>query len=293
MDARAATSGGTTSSTRRRSECPCEPMDAEDLLYLLYTSGHDREAEGDRAHDRRLPRRHRDDALLHLRRQARLGLLVRRRHRLGHRPQLHRLRAALQRHDRRDLRGDARLPGARPLVGHRRALQGRHPLHGADRDPHAHEVGAGARAEARPLVAAAARDGRRADQPRGVGLVPRAHRRRALPGRRHLVADRDRDDPDHAAARDHDARSPGSATKPFPGIEAAVYDEQGERGRAGRRRLPRAQAPVAGDAARDLPATTSATARRTGRATATSTSPATARGSTRTATSGCSAAWTT
>ena len=34
---------------------------------------HDREAEGDRAHDRRLPRRRRDDAPLHLRRQARLA----------------------------------------------------------------------------------------------------------------------------------------------------------------------------------------------------------------------------
>ena len=62
---------------------------------------HDRQAEGDRAHDRRLPRRRRHDPLLHLRRQARLGLLVRGRHRLGHRPQLHRLRAALQRDDRR------------------------------------------------------------------------------------------------------------------------------------------------------------------------------------------------
>ena len=62
-------------------------------------------------------------------------------------------------------------------------------------------------AQARPLDAAAARLGRRADQPRGVGLVPRAHRRRALPDRRHVVADRDGDDPDHAAAGRHDARS--------------------------------------------------------------------------------------
>ena len=53
------------------------------------------------------------------------------------------------------------------------------------------------------------------------------------------------------------------------------------------------QAPVAGDAARHLRRRRSATARRTGRSTATSTSPATARGSTRTATSGCSAASTT
>ena len=44
----------------------------------------------------------------------------------------------------------------------------------------------------RPVVAAAARLGRRADQPRGVGLVLEEHRRRALPGGRHVVADRDR-----------------------------------------------------------------------------------------------------
>ena len=44
----------------------------------------------------------------------------------------------------------------------------------------------------RPLLAAAAGNGRRADQPPRLALVPRAHRRRPLPDRRHLVADRDR-----------------------------------------------------------------------------------------------------
>ena len=44
-------------------------------------------------------------------------------------------------------------------------------------------------------LAAAPRLGRRADQSRGVDVVPRAHRRRALPDRRHVVADRDGDDP--------------------------------------------------------------------------------------------------
>ena len=55
---------------------------------------------------------------------------------------------------------------------------------------------------------APARLGRRADQPRGVDLVPGEHRRRPLPDRRHVVADRDRDDPDHAAPGrlDHEAR---------------------------------------------------------------------------------------
>ena len=47
-------------------------------------------------------------------------------------------------------------------------------------------------AEARPVVAARPRLGRRADQPRGLALVPRAHRRRHGADRRHVVADRDR-----------------------------------------------------------------------------------------------------
>ena len=52
--------------------------------------------------------------------------------------------------------------------------------------------------------AAAARLGRRTDQSRSVGVVPPRRRRRPLPDRRHLVADRDRRHPDHAAARrDH------------------------------------------------------------------------------------------
>ena len=59
----------------------------------------------------------------------------------------------------------------------RRALRRDHPLHGPHRHPHAHEVGAGVRREARPVVAAAAGVGGRTDQPRGLDLVPRACRR--------------------------------------------------------------------------------------------------------------------
>ncbi len=46
----------------------------------------------------------------------------------------------------------------------------------------------------RPELAAAARDGRRADQPEGVAVVPQGDRARTLSDRRHLVADGDRCD---------------------------------------------------------------------------------------------------
>ena len=49
--------------------------------------------------------------------------------------------------------------------------------------------------------------GRRADQSRSVDVVPRERRRRALPDRRHLVADRNRRPHDHAAAGRDAARA--------------------------------------------------------------------------------------
>ena len=70
-------------------------------------------------------------------------------------------------------------------------------------------------------LAAAARVRRRADQSRSVGLVSPAHRRRAMSGRRHVVADGNRGDHDHAAAGHHGdqtrfcdrGRFPGSAPR--------------------------------------------------------------------------------
>ena len=51
--------------------------------------------------------------------------------------------------------------------------------------------------------AAPARIGRRADQSGSVGLVSPSHRRRTVSGGRYLVADGDRRDHDHAASRHH------------------------------------------------------------------------------------------
>jgi acetyl-CoA synthetase len=75
-------------------------------LYL----GLDRPAQGRAAHVRRLPGVRVDDASIRVRLSRRRRLLVHRRRRLGHRPQLHSLRAAGQRRDHADVRGRAELP---------------------------------------------------------------------------------------------------------------------------------------------------------------------------------------
>ena len=80
--------------------------------------GHDRQAQGHPAHHGRLPGRDVVHALGGLRPQGRhRRLLVHRRRRLGDRPQLHGLRAALERRHAGRLRGHARQPAQGPLVG--------------------------------------------------------------------------------------------------------------------------------------------------------------------------------
>ena len=98
---------------------------------------HDRQAEGHPAHDRRLPARHQGHARARVRHPRRRRLLVHGRHRLGDRALLHRLRAAAEPHDGRDLRGRSRAPVLEPPLGDRAEAQGHDLLHGADRDPRA------------------------------------------------------------------------------------------------------------------------------------------------------------
>ena len=105
---------------RRRAspaDCPPEPMGAEDPLFILYTSGSTGKPKG----------------VLHTTGgylvyaamtheyvfdyHAGRHLLVHRRRRLGHRPQLHRLRPAGQRRDHADVRGRPDLARRRPLLG--------------------------------------------------------------------------------------------------------------------------------------------------------------------------------
>ena len=86
---------------------------------------------------------------------------------------------------------------------------------------------------------------------------------------------------------------PGSATKPFPGIEADIVDEEGKSVPLGGGGYIVLAAAVAVDAARHLRSTPNATRKRTGRSSITSISPATAATATKTATTGSWAASTT
>ena len=129
---------------RQSDHCPPVPVDSEHMLYLLYTSGTTAKPKGIIHTTAGYLAGHelhpRDD----LRHQARRRVLVRRRHRLGDRPQLHRVRAARQRDDRHHVRGLARHARLGPLVADRRGLQGHRPVLRADGDPGVHEAGRGA-----------------------------------------------------------------------------------------------------------------------------------------------------
>ena len=89
------------------------------------------------------------------------------------------------------------------------------------------------------------------DQSRGMGVVSQERRRRPVPGRRHLVADRNRRPHDHAAARGDAARA-GLVHAAVPG------HRRGDRRRAGARRAewqgrhPGHQEAVAGNDPNDL-----------------------------------------
>jgi acetyl-CoA synthetase len=90
---------------------------------------------------------------------------------------------------------------------------------------------------------AAARNRGRADQPRGLDVVPHHDRRGALSDRRHVVANRNRADPDHAAPGPH-ADQARIGDTPVPGDPGRRADRRRRDGRR-RRRLPRAPARLA------------------------------------------------
>ena len=110
-------------------------------------------------------------------------VLVHGRHRLDHRPLLHRVRAAGPGHDHGDLRGRAELPRRRPAVADRGEARGEHLPHLAHRDPDAAQGRPGRAGQVRlPLQEHDHR--RRADRARGVAVVlhrGRQGRRRPSP----------------------------------------------------------------------------------------------------------------
>ena len=142
-------------------------------------------------------------------------------------------------------------PQGRPLLGDHRKVQGDDLLHRADGDPRVHQVGRPAPEGPRPLVAAAARQRRRADQPGGVDVVPRV-----IGGGRCPIVDTWWQTETGAIMISPlpgaIPTKPGSATKPLPGIDAEVVDKQGQPVPANAGRLPGHQAAVAEHDADDL-----------------------------------------
>ena len=119
-------------------------------------------------------------------------------------------------------------PAARPLLEPDRKVRHHHPVHRPDRHSRVYEVGDGVARQARPVQPAPARLGRRADQPGSLALVQRAHRRRPLPDRRYLVADRDRRDHDHAPAGHFDDQARVAPRAPSPASPPKWWTRPGE-----------------------------------------------------------------
>ena len=225
----AATSGGTTRSPAQPSTCPCEEMDSEDLLYLLYTSGTTGKPKGimhtTGGYLTQCAYTHKhvfdldpDTDVYWC--TADVGWVT------GHSyivygPLANRTTSVLY-------EGTPDFPDNDRLLVDRREVQGHDLLHRADRDPDVHEVGRRVPGAPRSVVAAADRNRRRADQPRGVGLVLQDHRRRALPGRRHVVADRDRRHHDQPVARRDHAEARAARRSRCPGIKADIVDDAGK-----------------------------------------------------------------
>ena len=130
----------------------------------------------------------------------------------------------------RDVRGRARLSRPGPLLGDRREVRRHDPLHRADGDPRLHA--AGATSARRSTICQSLRLLGTVGEPINPEAWIWYHEH--IGGGRCPIVDtwwqtETGDDPDHAAARASPTLKPGSATLPFPGIDAEVVDEQRRR----------------------------------------------------------------
>ena len=209
--------------------CPCEPMDSEDLLFLMYTSGTTARPKGiahttagylvgvAATHAMIFDLEPEQDVYWCA---ADIGWIT------GHSyivygPLCNAATSVMY-------EGDSGLPESRALVGDRRALRGDDAVHGADRDQGAHEVGARARG-AHDLSTL------RLLGSVGEPINPEAWMwyHEHIGGERCPIVDTwwqtETGMVMISPLPGVTTTKPGSATKPFPGVEAAVLSEQGER----------------------------------------------------------------
>ena len=197
-------------------DCPAEPLDSETPLFMLYTSGSTGKPKGIKhttaGYNLFVKKTMewvfdiRDDDVYWC--TADIGWIT------G--PHVRGLRPAVGRGDGFMYEGAPDAPDARPLVGHHRAAPDQHPLHGPDGHPHVHQVGrpVGRHATTCPACGCWAASAKGSIRRPGCGTTQ--DRRRAMPDRRHLVADRDGRDHDEPLARRHRRPSPAVAPSRCP-----------------------------------------------------------------------------
>ena len=261
---------------------------AEDPAFILATSGTTAKPKlavhthgGYAVHDR-------GDGRLGVRPPRGRDLVVDVRHRLGRRPQLHRLRAADGRcHDAR-LRGCDRPPRSACCVGDHRARARDRRVLVADRHPAAHAVRRGHPEAPRPEQPRAPLLGRRGAERAGLGVAPALGVRRPHSRHRPHVADRDRrpDLRQPVRARHRSRSSRGPPASRCPESRPTSWTRTVSRSASGEKGVHADQAAVPRPDRRRSGASPSGTSPTTGRRSRAATTSAMPRTSTRTATSG-------